>query len=81
VGKLSMKDILNLFKRDAEHGHHGDAGMNLGEKTRVLGGQTSGGVKGVEERERIGMRVSPTVMERHRVGNAAREDSVYSRRW
>ncbi len=82
VGKLSMKDIMGLFRRDAEHTHQGDAGLKLGEKTRVLGGQMSGaGVRGLEERERIGKRASPPVMERDRMKNASREDSVYSRRW
>ncbi|KAI9872700.1 MAG: hypothetical protein M1830_001278 [Pleopsidium flavum] len=76
VGKLSMKDILNLFKRDAEHAHHDDAGMTLGGKTRVLNGGKSSGVRGVEEKERMGMRISPPIMERHRVGNAPREDSI-----
>ncbi len=81
VGKLSMKDIMGLFRRDAEHTHHGDAGLKLGEKTRVLGGQMNGGVRGLEERERVGKKASPPGMERNRMKSAPKEDSVYSRRW
>ena len=81
VGKLSMKDILNLFKRDAEHTHHDDAGVVLGEKTRVLGAQSSSGVRGLEDRERMGKRASPPVREKQRLGHTMKEDSVYSRRW
>lgn len=85
VGKLSMKDIMGLFRRDAEHTHPGDVGLGLGEKTRVLGAQMGGGggggVRGVEERERAGKRASPPVMERQRARDAVREESVFSRRW
>lgn len=81
MGKLSMKDIMGLFRREAEHTHHGDVGLGLGEKTRVLGAQMGGGVRGVEERERVGKRASPPVLERQRARDAAREESVFSRRW
>lgn len=81
VGKLNMNDIMGLFRRDAEHAHHSEAGFGLGERTRILGGQGSVGVRGLEERERIGKRASPPVMERQRVKDVSREDSVYSRRW
>lgn len=39
IGKLSMKDILALFRRDAEHEHPGgvDEMGGLVERTRVLG--------------------------------------------
>jgi hypothetical protein len=36
AGKLSMKDILSLFKRDAEHSNVSRSPDNLNAKTRVL---------------------------------------------
>ena len=80
VGKLSMKDILNLFKRDAEHdARHDEEDPTLGSKTKVLvkpGGGFSGAA---DEAGKQSMRVTPPVMEKPRVGG--KEDSVYGRRW
>lgn len=79
IGKLSMKDILNLFKRDAEHDGRHEVDASLGAKTRILaaaGGNSSGPVN---ERGGQSMRVTPPVME-HRE-NGRKEDSVYGRRW
>lgn len=79
VGKLSMKDILNLFRREAETEHDDVSG--LGEKPRVLG--AAGGVAGERDWDntaRVGAaRASPSVMERGRV--AGRDEGVWGRRW
>ena len=84
VGKLSMKDILNLFRRDAEHDyrhsvHDDDAG--LGAKTRVLSGNDSKvDIREVaREGESRRKKVPPPVGERSRVG--VKEDAIYGRRW
>ena len=71
VGKLSMKDIMNLFRRDAEH-EHGHGGEEFGAKTKVLSAGGGGA-------ERMGRRETPPVMERARGG--VKEDAVFGRRW
>ena len=71
--KLSMKDILNLFKRDAEHDlrHAGD--LELGTMTRVLENNVGRDVDDVAGYSR---RMAPAV------GRApVKEHSVYGRRW
>ena len=76
VGKLSMKDIMNLFRREAEHEHGGE---ELGEKTRVLSaGGTIAGSCGPGS-ERMGKRETPPIMDKGRSG--VREDTVFGRRW
>lgn len=76
AGKLSMKDILNLFKRDAEHDmrHAGDA--DLGSMNRILQNDVGRDVDGVLGQSR---RMAPPVMEKGRV--PVKEHSVYGRRW
>lgn len=73
VAKLSMKDILNLFRRDAEAGNPMDAG--LGEKTRVLSpvkDERNGAAEGV----RVGtLRISPPARA------PPRDEGVWGRRW
>ena len=79
VGKLSMKDILNLFKRDAEHDMRHEADPSLGVRTNVLTGSSAAvasDIRGVS-----GMRVTPPVMEKGRGSGGRAEDSVYGRRW
>ena len=76
VGKLSMKDILNLFRRDAEsHDDHGDG--ELGAKVGILRKEEGAGVGGRESELEKWTRVR--VPEKGKSG--AREESVYSRRW
>ena len=76
AGKLSMKDIMNLFKRDAEHDlrHAGD--MELGSMTRVLQDNVGRDVDGVLGK---GRRMAPPVMEKGRA--PVKEHVVYGRRW
>ncbi|EON68641.1 hypothetical protein W97_07899 [Coniosporium apollinis CBS 100218] len=73
IGKLSMKDIMNLFKRDAElDGAHKEEEEGLFGKKRVLDGP------GREEGARMGMG------RRERVGDVRQlariEDAVFGRR-
>ena len=73
AGKLSMKDILNLFKRDAEHDliHAGD--VELGTMTRVLENNVGRDVDDVAGYSR---RMAPPM------GRApVKEHAVYGRRW
>lgn len=79
VGKLSMKDILNLFKRDAEHDGRHEVDASLGAKTRILAAAGGSGSGPVNEKGGQSMRVTPPVMEQR--GNARKEDSVFGRRW
>lgn len=79
VGKLSMKDILNLFRRDAEHDGRHEVDASLGAKTRILAAAGGSGSGPVNEKGGQGTRVTPPVME-HR-GNGRKEDSVFGRRW
>ncbi|KAL9132684.1 MAG: hypothetical protein Q9175_006138 [Cornicularia normoerica] len=79
VGKLSMKDILNLFKRDAEHDGSHEVDASLGAKTRLLAAAGGSGSGPANEKGGESMRVTPPVME-HR-GNGRKEDSVFGRRW
>ena len=79
VGKLSMKDILNLFRRDAEHDGSHEVDAKLGEKTRILAPAGGSGSGPVNERGGQSMRVTPPVMEQK--GNARKEDPTYGRRW
>ncbi len=81
VGKLSMKDIMNLFRHDAEHAHPDDTGLGLGQKTKVLRADRSDGAMGRDEKERFGQRSSTPIMEKRNGGNVAKEDSVFGRRW
>jgi SNF2 family DNA or RNA helicase len=78
VAKLSMKDILALFKRDAEHDGRHDVDPTLGVKTKVLttGGLASGSAYVVANEREQSRRVTPPV-----AGKPRQEDSVYGRRW
>lgn len=76
VGKLSMKDILNLFRRDAEADDHGDLDLD---KPRILGDV----IADMDERGkgvgRMGMRANPPAMEKERGGG--RDEGIWGRRW
>ena len=81
VGKLSMKDILNLFKRDAEHDGSHDAGHGvdgLGAKMRVLG--ASNGADVVRDVNTV-RKVTPPVVGGGDGARKGREDPVFGRRW
>ena len=95
VGKLSIKDILNLFRRDAEADDHhniqtggvgGGVGLGLGEKTRVLSPgedqrNINNGIGGSGGGGGVGaLRASPPVMEKGRRAQP-RDEGVWGRRW
>ena len=79
VGKLTMKDILKLFGRDAEHdSRHAEVDIGLGSKTRVLNAWEQGDIRDVGHSRRV----TPPVMEKARgSGWAKKEDPLYGRRW
>lgn len=79
VGKLSMKDILNLFKRDAEHDGTHEVDTSLGAKTRILAAAGGSGSGPVNEKGGQSMRVTPPKMEQR--GIRRKEDPTYGRRW
>lgn len=90
VGKLSMQEMLALFRHDAEHGHartndprEQDPGVG---KFRVLPPAPSSGEKiggaaanAASERERQGTRATPPVMEKGK--GERRDEGLYGRRW
>ena len=81
AGKLGMKEILQLFRRDAEHGpaHPAAAQYDLGSKPRILkessttSSRGSSGEVSVTRQRTMTPPIRPT--------SAAREDNVYGRRW
>lgn len=79
VGKLSMKDILNLFKRDAEHDGSHEVDASLGAKTRILATTGRNGSEPLNEKGGQSMRTTPPVMEQR--GNGRKDDSIFGRRW
>lgn len=72
IGKLTMKDIMALFRRDAEHDHPVDTD-NVGERVRVLDSTPRKGVGAGRESRRA--------PEKKASGSSRVEDSVYGRRW
>lgn len=77
-----MKEILQLFRRDAEHAPPGPgtASYDLGKKPRILKEVSTGSGSSSREASVSGVRkVTPPMM---RVGSEkAKEDNVYGRRW
>ena len=83
VGKLSMKDILNLFRRDAENTHSEDTITDVtpGSMTRILGSGSQAALdSGREDPPRAIKRATPPGMERNK-GIVRKEDPIYARRW
>ncbi|KAG9232327.1 SNF2 family N-terminal domain-containing protein [Amylocarpus encephaloides] len=76
VGKLGMKEILSLFKRDAEHSHPVSANApNLHERPRIL-----------KEMGPSGSNAEPSDAQERKMippykSGTTKEDSVYGRRW
>ena len=75
VGKLSMQDILSLFRHDAEHSHHDENDQKYWEKfgqdTRLLDGADAG----FEQAGEMMRRVKPGKQK------LFQEHDVYGRRW
>nr|POE64904.1 putative atp-dependent helicase [Quercus suber] len=86
VGKLSMKDILSLFKRDAEHGVSDERdlemAMKFGGDQRLIDGASGNSASVRDNADRLGSqeRSDPrrTSKPQKRVVN---EHAVYGRRW
>ncbi|KUJ23086.1 uncharacterized protein LY89DRAFT_679900 [Mollisia scopiformis] len=79
AGKLGMKEILQLFRRDAEHAppNPGNEKYDLGKKPRILKEvSTSSGASSREGSER---RITPPMMRPS--SSIAKENPVYGRRW
>ncbi|MCJ1282401.1 hypothetical protein MMC26_001724 [Xylographa opegraphella] len=76
VAKLSMQDILNLFKHDAEHDPRHQMHDPLVAKTRVLPAVAPG--SGPRDSSR---RATPPVMQSFVGANRVKEDAVFGRRW
>ena len=79
AGKLSMKDILNLFRKDAENEGTHKAEAILGGKTRILTAAGGSSSSPVDEKGGQSMRVTPPAIEHRRISR--KEDSVFGRRW
>ena len=79
LGKLSFKDILTLFGRDAEHNSSHDIDVGLGTKSRVLNAHDMSDIRQVGLSGISSRRVTPPVSERGK--GVVKEDSIYSRRW
>lgn len=70
AAKLTMEDMLKLFRHDAEHSHQVDGiGLDLGPRERVL---RENGVGGVGKKE--GVKVGGD-------GTGRVEHNTYGRRW
>ena len=79
AGKLSMKDILNLFRKDAENEGRHKAEAILGGKTRILTAAGGSSSSPVDEKGGQSTSVTPPAIEHRRVSR--KEDSVFGRRW
>ena len=80
AAKLSLQDIMNLFKREAEHdtrlnGNYDGAG--LGTRSRVL---PESGPSVVETGTGTGGRKMASLAEK-RGGGERRDEGIYGRRW
>ena len=84
VAKLSMKDILNLFKRDAEHDLRHEQDSSLGRLDSVLtgnGAAVASDIRDVRRGNSSTRRVTPPVVGKGKGLGYKGEDSVYGRRW
>lgn len=88
AGKLTMKDMLALFGRDAESRSWDDGKLSfttknsklLDSKEAVVSGHQAQ-APGPHEKRGSGRRATPPVMERKASAGSKREDPVYGRRW
>jgi hypothetical protein len=80
AGKLGMKEILQLFRRDAEHAppHPSAARYDLGAKPRILKEISASSIGSSRERSADRKVTPPTFRP---ASAAGKEDSVFGRRW
>ncbi|KAL6714401.1 hypothetical protein ACLMJK_007824 [Lecanora helva] len=76
VGKLSMKDILNLFRHDAEHDARHEEDASLGGKTRVLANCAGFGALDDVDQAMMGLHSRS-----EKATSGVKENSIYGRRW
>jgi hypothetical protein len=79
VAKLSMQDILNLFRRDAERDPRHDVHDGLGAKTSVLH-PAAAAASVAQSQGGESRRATPPVTDRGN-GVGSKEDPVFGRRW
>jgi hypothetical protein len=83
AGKLGMKEILQLFRRDAEHAspHPSAAQYDLGVKPRILKEVSATSSAGSSREGSINVERKVTPPSFRPASTASKENSVYSRRW
>ncbi|KAE9380526.1 hypothetical protein N431DRAFT_324877 [Stipitochalara longipes BDJ] len=81
AGKLGMKEILQLFRRDAEHAppHPAVAQYDLGAKPRILKEVSASSSMSSSREGSADRKVTPPMI--RPASAATREDSVFGRRW
>ena len=81
AGKLGMKEILQLFRRDAEHAppHPAAAQYDLGSKPRILKEVSMSNSAGSSREGSADRRMTPPTV--RPASAAVKEDSVFGRRW
>lgn len=81
VGKLSMKDIMQLFRRDAEHDEaHEEVFKELGVRGARTGAPQSPTIR--LPLDKSAKRVPPAQRrDGFTHGNGSKEDPIYGRRW
>lgn len=83
AGKLGMKEILQLFRRDAEHTPPlpSAAQYNLAEKPRILNEISTTSASSSREGSSSQEHRSTPPLTARSVSAAAREDATFGRRW
>lgn len=81
AGKLGMKEILQLFRRDAEHAppHPSAAQYDLGAKPRILKEVSTSSSAGSSREGSVDRKVIPPTI--RPASAAAKENDVFGRRW
>jgi hypothetical protein len=81
AGKLGMKEILQLFRRDAEHAppHPSAAQYDLGAKPRILKELSAPSSAGSSREGSADRKVTPPTFRPKSA--VAKEDTVFGRRW
>ncbi|KAN0119906.1 SNF2 family N-terminal domain containing protein [Hyaloscypha variabilis] len=81
AGKLGMKEILQLFRRDAEHAppHPSAAQYDLGAKPRILKELSTSSSADSSREGSTDRKVTPPTI--RPASAAAKEDAVFGRRW
>lgn len=83
AGKLGMKEIMQLFRRDAEHQppKRGEEVYDLANKPRILKERDASGGSGSGAQSSRESSAPRKVIPAPRLVSREKEDSVYGRRW